>query len=283
MWELGWIPAPSQLPQFDQMTLIAYRSGEKKEIDEAEKYLLFSLEEWMYVPYEKRIEEYRKDPDGYIANMYGESFKRSRRPYTAMEHFIDVQGKRNVIQLRRDPSGRPQKVLLPDGKTTTVLPVTRYGEKGGEGTYYGQKEDNQKEEDYQEKEENKDKEEKEEKEENKEKEEIMGTHSSFCGTFYYWEPDSDVFLDLGKNAFFPNKITALYALDRGNERVQRVMRNFYLTLWGKDYIDSSKEKNQEDTTKKLFALFSGRKDPLFLFDDFYQDLKEITWVMSFTP
>jgi hypothetical protein len=155
-----------------------------------------------------------------------------------MKHLVPSTQRKLISIPNRSKSGAPVKV---DGKL--FLPVTRYGKSAQHGTYYG-------EDDF-----------------------AQSPRTDFCGTYYYWEPESDVFLNLGKNLFFPNKIMALYHFDPKNPLLGEILRKYLLFIWAEDYIDHSLEKNNTENTKALLRLFNGTLDPMFLFDDLYRDPK----------
>lgn len=60
---------------------------------------------------------------------------------------------------------------------------------------------------------------------------VSGTGNGTCGTFYFYEPDSTSFLNLGKVLIAANKIDAMIKLDpTGGEVMQAILRLVELTL-----------------------------------------------------
>ena len=121
-------------------------------------------------------------------------FYPSGRPITSMQRFGGAPGPlTGHILDSDDPIFPPQTAIgrLIFLKQSAYIPVTRYGAGMSRGLYYDETNQDDGQDD-----------------------ELAEQGSEFCGTFYYYEPGSDVYLHCGNLLLAPNKILACEYLNR---------------------------------------------------------------------
>jgi hypothetical protein len=230
MINLGWIPDHTK-SNFIIDVLTRFRTGATNIddiIDYYDREVSHSLFTYFtkYTSYEiKRGNE--MDPDSFVSNVLGIAYPVSKRPPTSMSAIARSLDKMKVISLDHpNITGRP--ISLGNGQH--AIPITRYSEGTGQGAYY--------------------------KEGEEEKE--------YCGTFYYWEPDSHIYLLMGKSLYFPNKIAALLHFDPNNVELAIVIDNFVNSRKFSGIIPDRAEIIRLLTTEERVT------SKLYPFDNFFQ-------------
>jgi hypothetical protein len=263
--QLGWIPSEKAIATDDQKNFLidilalnrtlkpALAEKKTSYLDLERKYKLkvygiFKYRWWIrFSPYAIKIMN-EQNPDSFISNVLDIAYPISKRPPTSMSAVARSLKFINTIKLDQpNPSGRPVKVSFKD-RLETVLPVTRYSIGIGHGTYYP-----------------------EEEKEKKEK--------GFCGTFYYWEPESHIYLLLGNSIYFTNKIIALeYFMARSNDGDLRTAYDMVIA----DFLDMAESENlfikmpitiNLNYRSELIRLLSSDQrisSPFFKFDNFFE-------------
>lgn len=188
-----------------------------------------------------------QDPHYKYAGYIG-AFGTSKRPYTSMTHLRPQQKEipKKVLSSSfvKDKSGAPQIILDEKSRNKVkIIPVSRYAVDQLKGAYYEEEE------------------EEEEGETKKEKE-------KYCGTFYFWEPDSNVYLELGATFYANNKYEALVKLDPKNPLIFDATRIYFdqfkeLNLFRNDSPYSSMENLEDETDHTVSSLIG---DFLYLFE-----------------
>jgi hypothetical protein len=143
---------------------------------------LSSIERW--IRYNKATVRTlnEQEPDSYIANVLNIAYSSSKRPPSSMSIIAQTLGKIKIVKLDKpNHSGRPVVVSVGNNRNVTIIPVIRYSMTAYSSGYY--------------------------KESGK-----VGRSDKYCGTFYYWEPQSHIYLIMGQSIYFTNKIIALLTL-----------------------------------------------------------------------
>ena len=203
-----------------------------------------------------------QDPH-YIYAGYLGTFQQSERPYTSMSHLRKSEGKVLSSSFVKDSKGAPQLILDDKtGKNVKIIPISRYAIDQLSGTYY-------------------------KKEEKK----------SYCGTFYFWEPDSNVYLELGNSMYANNKFDALFQLDKYDKKENDIYDAYlyaYALLYLKKILQLNllddkfieefdpktfhESKKANHFIKELLKLFESGNSEYFEMDDMYYTLAEKKYV-----
>lgn len=173
-----------------------------------------------------------KSPDNYINNILKRLYySKSKRPMTRMSTFVNSGFQMASLPKTRNGIVRTENHLL--------ISVARYGEGMSRGAYssdYG----------------------------------VAKDVGQFCGTFYYWEPDSDIYLDFKHSdnlLFAENKVDAFLQM---RSRVAGDEASFHEVL--DDTVDVLYPKNMasEDLTEDILNVYLGKNNLLGI-DQEYRD------------
>jgi hypothetical protein len=212
----------------------------------------FEIRSWMKLsPYnlKRRIEQ---STDSFIANILGISYEKSKRSVTSMSGIVRVLNHIKVIKFDKDnSSGAPVKVVGDDGRSLMVIPVTRYSINSKGGGFFDNTISNA-------------------SQINK-----LGL-TSFCGTYYYWEPESHIYLIMGKSIYFTNKIAAAmyFAPNDPENIINEVIRQFTHKIKGMwvqpdPYTIIENKEMKNDFIKMLIE--DNYNSPLLTFDNAFID------------
>lgn len=194
-----------------------HREGVIFTVTEQEKLKLYwTIKEWKYISIielKRRNESY---PTSYYSNLIHMEYQKSKRPITSMQMIQEEKEKRKLVRLISSSSSDEKKgniiyVVDEKDKKYHAIAVSRYGKSKG-GAYYG----------------------------NPSKSKI------YCGTFYFWEPNSDEYLLMGKSAYYINKLGAMLTLNK--IEVDKI---------NKEIIDKDKIKIEEiliEFTQDIYSL-----------------------------
>lgn len=231
---------------------------------------------WEYYPTKGFLHETEKSQNKEVAILRNSLYPASGRPITSMSTFLptlsikeekgEKKEKLTVIEINKDPKGRPQKVKDEKGNIVLVFPVIRYAQGKDESFFY--------------------------------KKEKSLNH--YCGTYYFWEPDSQVYLNLGNSKFYPNKFIAYLSLStqpypdiikymifkyyktfKSDQLLNKNSTNYSSIIKFYSYYERSSIQSNininEEFLKELIILFNDdKKSDLFLMDQFYHTTEATT-------
>ena len=246
----GWIPHRSSQEKraFIVDILTRRRSGSADFGDILDHYNipdiddLFASDKWIKYSPRQIMTANQQQPDSYISNILDIAYPISKRPPTSMSAIVRSLKSLKTIQLNQpNTTGRPIAMeMIRDGKKVLehLIPVTRYSYDVSKGAYF----DKDKKQDY-------------------------------CGTFYYWEPSSNIYLIMGKSAYYPSKIIALYELEPENEVLDEVIENFIIKAERNGLVDKNLdyvEKYQEMIN--MLSADNKISSNIYGFDNFFDDV-----------
>ena len=174
----GWVPDMKEAEGLDFLKYIRGKSDK-----------LIIPKNWIHITADELISRIQRDPNGVIANLltHGNMIFESGRARTPLILFR--QNRFLTLRLTQSAQenvklGKPTQVKFGD-RFKYILPVSRYAQSMLTGLYY-----------------------------NSDQESLTPKSEYFelCGTFYYFEPDSTVFLTFETIEIYNNKIHAAYIL-----------------------------------------------------------------------
>lgn len=233
-------------------------NNDEKELYIKDKASTSLVKDWIYYPPRKMIKEIEGKANYYVSAMNNKLYKKSQRPVTSMSNFAPNEGEtKNIAIFKKDPKGAPQAIQW-EGNIIHVFPVSRYSPEKKKGLFYSTMEDKEEEED------------------------------TYCGTYYFWEPESEVYLILGKSKYFPNKLIAYISLpskNKDNELINEFLESYYHLFTRYNLLNIKSPilmdimlngfRYNDSFLKEFIKLFSGEKTDLFVINDLYQTTEKI--------